>query len=342
MAGNNRVYYPLHYIALCRYGNANGSGALPVHGLQSLSTTTTFNLEQVFELGQLDIYENIENLPNIELTAEKVLDGYPLIYHLGTRGATSKTLANRTNQRADIYLSVFSDAQDNASGVPLTQAFCSGMYVSSLTYNFPVQGNCTESVTFVGNDKVWRTSNFAFNGHFTGSDSPASGVQRRQHAKMGAAAAGGSVWPTIMPGVTIVNGSGYNIETAGVFGSHIQDVNITTNLGREDLFELGRRKPYYRYASFPVAVDCTINFSEGGTTPNDGVEADSEADNITNEPIIIKLADGTTFNLGDKNKLQSVTRSGGDTGGSVVNIAYAFQNFNRLDVTSLSDPEGIL
>ena len=39
------------------------------HGVQSAAVTTTFNLEQAFELGQLSIYENIEGVPDIEVTA---------------------------------------------------------------------------------------------------------------------------------------------------------------------------------------------------------------------------------------------------------------------------------
>jgi hypothetical protein len=142
--------------------------------------------------------------------------------------------------------------------------------------------------------------------------------------------------------MTVVAGSGYNVETAGVFGAHIQDVTVSTTLGRQDLFELGRKKPYYRFANFPVAVDCTINVSAGGTNPGDNVNAISDASNLTNEPIIIKIADGTVFDLGTKNKLQSVTYSGGDTGGGQVTIAYAFQNFNKLDITSPADPEHLV
>lgn len=302
--------------------------------------TTTFDLEQVFELGQLDVYENIENLPSIEMTLEKALDGYPLIYHLATPTATSKTLLNRSNQRSDAVLSIFTDSQDNASGTPLTQAYCSGMYVNSLNYTLPVQGFCTENVTLVGNDKIWRTTGFAFTGHFNGTDAPASGIQRRQHIKMGNAGAGGSAWPTLIPGMTSVGGTGYNVETAGQFGAHLQDVTLGTNLGREDLFELGRRKSYFRYATFPVAVDCTINMTPGGNTPGDMVNASSNATNLVNETIIIKLSDGTIFDLGNKNKLQSSTYSGGDTGGGVATVAYAFQNFNKLDITHPADPAG--
>jgi hypothetical protein len=338
---NYRVYYPVHYVALGEEGAASGTAFEPIHGLQSVNMTTTFNLEQVFELGQLDIYENIENLPNIEMTLEKVLDGYPLMYHLASPNATSKTLNGRTVAKADAVLSLFADTNESSTGTPLSQVYCSGMFINSVNYTLPVQGQCRESLTLVGNDKAWRTSGFTFSGHFNGSDTPASGVQRRQHVKMGNAAAGGSIWPTNIPGMTVVSSSGYNVETAGQFGAHLQDVTIGVNLGREDLLELGRLKPYYRYARFPTPVDCTINLLPAGNTPGDLVNASSDGNNLSNQPITVRLSDGTVFDLGTKNKLQSVTYSGGDTGGGPVTVAFAYQNFNKLDVISASDPAGL-
>jgi hypothetical protein len=347
---NYRVLYACHYCAIGPEGSQSG---LPVHGLQSISTSTSFSLEQVFELGQLEIYENIESLPNVEMTMTKVLDGQPLIYHLASRGATSKTLLNRSNRKSDVILSIFSDAQDSASGTPVVQAYCSGMYLSSLNYNIQVQGQSTESVTLVGNDKIWIKSSgqvwngktgFAFNGHFNNTDAPvgSQGTIQRQDVKMGNAAAGGSVFPTQIPGVTVTGGSGYNVLTSGYFGTHFQDITIACNLGREDLYELGQKKPYYRYANFPTAVDCTINIVAAGTQPGDMINADSNVDNLTNEPIVIRLADGTTFDLGTKNKLQTVTYSGGDSGGGVATVSYQYQNFNILNVTNpTTDPEGL-
>jgi hypothetical protein len=141
--------------------------------------------------------------------------------------------------------------------------------------------------------------------------------------------------------MTTVAGSGFNILSAGQYGAHVQDVTLSVSLNREDLFELGRRKPYYRYASFPTAVDCVINLTAGGALPGDMIAADSDVDNLQNEAIMIKLEDSTIFNLGTKNKLLSVTYSGGDTGGGVAGIVYNYQNFNSLVVSQDNDPAGL-
>lgn len=335
-----RSYYPVQSVALGAY--CANSGTL-IHGLQSVTMNTSFNLEQVFEIGQIEIYENIEGLPDIEVTLEKVLDGYPMIYHLGTRGATSSALNNRTNQRADLIMNIFSDALNSASGQIETQVYCSGLYVNSLNYTLPVDGNCTESVTFVGNDKIWRTSSgFSFVGNFTNNDTPpaGSGVQRRENVIMGAAPTG-SIWPADIPNMTVVNGSGYNTLSGSDLAVHIQDVTISTNLNREDLFELGRKKPYYRYATFPVAVDCSINTVLAGSEPYDGINANSDIDNLTNQPIQIKLQDATVFNLGTNNKLLSTSFSTSTDGGVSI-ITYNYQNFNSLSISNRNtDPEGI-
>jgi hypothetical protein len=83
-------------------GNLNNKVGI-VHGLQSIGVTTNFNLEQIFELGQLSLYENREDIPEIEVTFEKVLDGYPLVYHLGTVDSTNPTLPGRANALAPMF-----------------------------------------------------------------------------------------------------------------------------------------------------------------------------------------------------------------------------------------------
>ena len=79
MAANNRIFYACQAVALKPMAGLNAQYKV-AHGVQSVGITTNFNLEQAFELGQIQIYENIEGTPDIEVTMEKVLDGYPLIY----------------------------------------------------------------------------------------------------------------------------------------------------------------------------------------------------------------------------------------------------------------------
>ena len=335
---NKRVIYPLQYLAIGPHGSTTAADYVPVHGVQDMTMNTTFDVERVLELGQLEDYAVIEALPQVSVSATKALDGYPLLYHLATPEATTNTLINRSNSRCNVVASYFKDDQTSSSGTPVAQLVCSGMYVNSVAYNLPVDGNFTEDVELVGNSKVWSTGNFLFQGHFNGGDEPAFGeILRRQHVKLGDAAAGGSRFPTEIPGMTVVGNVGYNTGDSE-FDVHLQDISISVSLGRDDLFELGRKSPYYRYATFPTEVTCSIGVTAGGAFVGDGINADPDANNISNEPIVINLEDGTVFDLGDKNRLTSTDTSGGGTDGSNVAITYNYSNFNKLDVIHPADP----
>ena len=54
--------------------------------------------------------------------------------------------------------------------------------------------------------------------------------------------------------------------------------------------------------------------------------------------IKITLRDGTHFDLGNKNKLSSVSYGGGDATGGNVSCSYSYQNFNVLRVIHPEDP----
>lgn len=350
MSTNNRIFWAVQAAGLAPLGSQSFT---PIHGLQSVGITTSFNLEQVFEIGQIAIYENIENIPDVEVTLEKVLDGYPLIYHLATRGYSADTLSGRQNQRSILALSIFGDVQDSASGVPVAEVQMSGLYPSSLTYTFPVEGNCTESVTLVGNNKVWDTTpSFAFEGSiFDNTDEPLAltsgtgGVQRRENvefltnevsldANSQVAAGDATILPPDIPGIS---SSGTNFPNAdGTHPAHVQTITVSVDLGREELFELGRRGPYHRFVNFPTEVTCDIEVLSSAGDQVDALE-ESES-NLTDRSIRIATDDGTFINLGTKNKLSSVTYGGADAGGGNATATFSYSEFNILVVTHPQDP----
>ena len=353
MALNNnyRIFYAIQQIAFAKEGETGNGAFTEAHGVQSVGITTTFNLEQAFELGQLAIYENIEGIPDIEVTIEKVLDGYPPIYCLATRGATSTALTGRQNIKTTAALNIFRDTNLSADGTTgqVSECYMSGLYVSSVGYTFPVDGNSTESVTLVGNNKIWRAN--TVQGRFTtNEDVPAStgddvGVMRREDLSFDYTGGGTESIPGGPSGITTsstgtilpididgISSSGTNDKFTGtnIYKSHIQNISCSTDLGREQLFELGRKGAYYRYVTFPVEV--TTEFTVIATS-GDMVNAREEVDNLEHQKIIIRTAEGLTINAGKKNKLASVGMSGGDAGGDNVELTYTYTNFNDFDVS---------
>jgi hypothetical protein len=333
----NRIFYAVQQVSI-------GPDALGqyqvVKGVQSVSMTTTFNLEQAFELGQLEIYENIEGVPNIEMTVNRLLDGNALLYVLAsaTQNSDAYSRADDINLASSnesiLKLGIWDEASySNAqNGVaPTNEVSISGAVMSSVSYTFGVDGNFTEEVSFTATDKAWGNTSCTVaaawaddlqNGVFAGTDVPqyAGGVQRRQYFDTT-----GSTIPTIIP-----EGS-----------SRLQSISVSADFGREDLFELGSKGPFAKVATFPLEVTCSIEvLSSGGDKVNAMAESCSSAGgscssagNLTDQQIVIKTCDGTVVDLGNKCKLQSVSYGGGDAGGGNVTTTFDFVTYNKLSVS---------
>tara|TARA_R100000008_G_scaffold86762_1_gene81444 strand:- start:5358 stop:6563 length:1206 start_codon:yes stop_codon:yes gene_type:complete len=383
----NRVYFANQQVAIKPAASTTWQYA---HGVQSVAVTTTFNLEQAFELGQLAIYENIEGVPDIEVSASKVLDGYALLYCLATNQAaghnTSPTLAGRSNASSVVALGIWPDTQDSASGNPSQQMEASGMFCSSVSYNFPLEDNFSEDITLVGNNKGWADMSsegdaisctnpgwefdFAAGQFAANADGPKAtgtndlgggvsydqqgGVNRRenlafaessavlQHATSGVDY---TRLPTEIPGI---DSAGWMSPKQNASNDvRLQSLTVSTDLGREELFELGTRQPYARVVTFPIEVTCDIEvlslsgdminaFADGcvGTTdPCTGI-----SDNLSDQTIRIATCEGTRIFIGDKNKLASVNYGGGDAGGGNVTVTYSYTTFNDFTVLHPQDP----
>jgi hypothetical protein len=72
MAINQRIFYAVQSVAIAPTFTSALTAAHIVHGLQSVGMSSTFTLDQVFEMGQIEIYENIEEVADIEVTLETV------------------------------------------------------------------------------------------------------------------------------------------------------------------------------------------------------------------------------------------------------------------------------
>ena len=371
-SANDRIFYACQAVGFQVHGSADseassgGTALRPIdmaHGVQSVGITTNFNLEQAFELGQIEIYENIEGTPDVECTMEKVLDGYPLLYHMASSGVedtAASGLSARSKARCDVRLGIFPEEFNNvAQGGTSADAevYMSGMYISSVSYSFPTDGSSTESVTLVGNNKSWidsKTSSviestsvgndFPNGGQgFDGVDEPlamgdanipSGGITQREDFLMN-----GCILPKSIRGV----------EGTGVFGNgdnsavHLQSVSVSTDFSREEILELGAKTPYARPATFPIEVTCEI---EAITTSGDFVFAaeagdsalnatTSSGNNTGNEMIFFTTRQGYAFDLGLKNRLSSVSYGGGDAGGGNATCTYSYTNFNDLDVQDI-------
>lgn len=382
-------------------------------GVQSAGMTTTFNLEEVFQLGQVEVYEYSERQPDVEMSISKAVDGSKYLFFMLTDPSGTNDIVSRTaNYRSDITLQIYPDSKSRATGRPISAATVSGCFLSNISYTFPVDGFATEDVTIISNDKVW-ASMLAVSGQTAGNggDEPlvvwpddifktsagshpeapeglpsgvfghdgntstleeggaqeiagppdrfgvlvvGSGIQRREEIEIRR-----SVLPQDIPGCTEFTSSG--IDSAYVNGGngaegpgtasnqtqfignantdyiteHLQTITVSADLGRDDIFELGSKRPFARTVSFPVEV--TASF-EVITAQGDLVDATSDLDcgpdnTVQSNTIIIRTCDGLQVDLGDANRLTSVDMAGGEAGGDNMTVTYNYQSFNVFNVT---------
>tara|TARA_Y100000310_G_scaffold304680_1_gene344081 strand:+ start:5307 stop:6506 length:1200 start_codon:yes stop_codon:yes gene_type:complete len=373
---NNRVYYAIQQVSFGK--NSSGSTGVKTagHGVQSCGITTTFNLEQVFELGQLAIYENVEGTPDIEVTMSKVLDGYIPLYCLATSDQTNgPQLAKRcdSNTKTTVQLGIWDEAVESAgqsSSNAQTWVEMSGLYLSSVSYNFPVDDNFSEDLTLVGNTKIWGTgqSTSSINcqpkyfptgiaGAFGGNnDAPVGtgGVNRRQNmifATGTQALADATLTKPLVnaqvtdPDKTVLPADipGFTPSGAKDFAK-VQSITTSVDVAREELFELGAKIAYARPVTFPIEVTCDIEITAASGDLVNAIDACSgvatscaEADNLTNRTIRIATCEGTRVFLGNKNKLASVTYGGGDAGGGNATVTYSYTTFNDFTIMHFAD-----
>ena len=368
---NKRIYYAVQRAGIAP---ATSNSYTTIRGLQTLGVTTTFNLEQVFEIGQLAIFENIEGVPDVEVQTEKVLDGYAPVYLLATQtndaGAapSASTLVGRSQGQCRLAIAIYEETQSYAEGTPGAEVHMSGLYISSVGYSVSVDGNATETCTLVGNNKVWviggDTGNFVgytltpatwLDTPWSGGDTaPKSisgygGVNRRDDVIFGSGSAV-SLIPLNIPGtVNGGNSSGLNMISGGEYGVHLQSWSANIDLGREELFELGRRGTFYRYINFPVEVTneltCISTSGDLISATEEGIYNDTGAAgtcgtryNLVDQQIKLVMCEGLIVDSGSLNKLSSVGVSGGDAGGGNVEVTYSYTNFNEFDVQHPSDP----
>lgn len=320
---NNRLYYAVQSVQI-----AGPSGTLAtkntaydtVQGLQSVGMNTNFNLEPVYQLGQLELYDNYEEIPEVEITLNKVLDSAPTIYSMAMGTGTLSSLANN---RCGVKLNLYPDTQSSTTGIPVASVECTPSYVSSVNYNFPTDGNFTEDVTIVSNDKTWATSLSSSDTTPATASPTGVGILRR------------GLWSSesLLPNSgSISDGTLASVSGGIPAGMKIQSVKVSMNLGREQIRELGRRTPYYRYIKFPVEItseiECVANTGDMVGVAGSSEQACNNPKALTNKQIVIKLCDGTVIDLGKKNKLTSVNYTGGDTGGGNATITYSYQTYN--------------
>lgn len=302
-----------------------------LRGVQSVSVSTNFNTEQLFELGQLQVYQNVDEVPNVELTIEKVIDGYKLLYLSAVGQAGTGNVLAAAKKTCDAVILVYPDTATSSSGTNVNGLmYFKTLRVSNVSYTFNTDGNFTESLTLVGNDKLWKTTP-AGSGYTTpyvdidgSGDTPLLNVVGKRN--------------------NIIFGNGHTVVPSTISGiarggsGNIRSITIAADFGREDNFELGSYRPYSKFVTVPLQTTCDF---EVLSTSGDWVSASGDAPRPASKEEIVIECDLNTSNasgllkidLGKNCRLNSVNYGGGDSGGGNVTNTYNYISFNYFKVS---------
>jgi len=296
----NRIFYA------CQAVGFGASGGSALTGVQSVGCNSTFGLEQVFQLGQIEIYENIEGTPEVELTIEKVFDGATNLY--GAYAGAGKTITEVATLRNTVTLAIVTDDESVHEGSAGTIGVeCTGVYMSNYSANFSTDGTSSDTITVVGNHQAW--------GAKTLSIAKAEGtadVAKRQDLSL---AVGGVAGPVGQTG-------------------KVQSASASIDFGREDLLEFGSKTPYFRAASFPVECSAEVTFNAVSANLitnlnfNDPQTADVQSGDSS--VTIGYSAGGGTGQVGISGRCTGMNYSGGDATGGNATITYSYTGYNNF------------
>jgi hypothetical protein len=307
---NKRVFYASQAVAV----GPSGGTATTVTGAQSVTMNTNFNIEQVFQLGRLAVYDNVVGDPSVEITVNKVLDGRSLLY---TLAVGSGSIVNTANEVSKVVFVVGDDTKekiDDTAVSDYTSITCDPIYLNSLSYSFSVDGDFTEEASFIGLSKVAGTS---------GLTAPSEGFDDRQTVLRRQNLSGNSVLP------------------AAVASGNISSISFSADFGRESMYKLGQFKEFHRYVNFPLEISLdfeVIADSLDGYEINIPDSACSGLD-LPKEDISLVFCNSTgtdkyQFDFGDAT-LTSVAFNGGDTGGGNATLTYSYTVYNSFEPKTL-------
>jgi len=260
-------------------------------------------------------YDYTETLPEVTISMEKILDDHYPIYVLAFGNGTA--LLTAAEAQCSIRAQTCKSDQLNAEGTVEQQITTTGLYLSSVSYNFLVDGPSTETVEFMGNDVSWdATPSAIFTTSPAASTTTVSGVVQREDIDLV-----NSVLPTDDMGTNLI----------------YQNITVSASLGRNDVNRLGQKKPYIKTVQLPVEVSTEINVLMIGTGISfSGVDTvcGTNTSYTTDREITVCTCQGLTVSTGAANRLRSVRETGGGTDGSNATLSYSYATYNDLTISN--------
>ncbi len=350
---STRLYYAVQRAALCRCSTTVGTAGLndvSANGkypgifsslIQSVGISTSLEYEKLYELGRLQVYSNIEGIPNVEITVERAIGVYlsdssdqDNTYGSGTLWhMCGGTVTSASNKRFNLNMEVSSD--HNEENIPKKFVQCTGLYLSNYTINFNMEGPTTETVTLVGSHLLWTsgvipTGGSALHGMVPRIPNTAASSNRDSSKQQNVS--------------NVMTREDYTAAT-GIELSGLRSLTFSVNMEREELLELGSKTPYFRTATYPIETSLEIEFLARERSGNPyGYSANIDETKVNNGCGVSHRLPSTTridagnrsFSFGEMD-WTGTTYSGGDAGGGNATITESYTGQNYYAVGTNTD-----
>ena len=331
-----------------------------VHGVQEGSDSTSIPKTDINEWGQINVYERIEDTPEVSLDFTRVLDGCAPLYLLATEGAAAASLTGRQDREAIMAIVTYNSSVDyiEDSNNPVKIVEFSGVQVNSISYSFTTDGSFTETLNFTGDDKVWtdgvnpKFGTLPADPTSGGTDQPCAldpsclgGVQQKENLVFDS----GVTYQTLLPaGIAGITANGINPTTGGECPDvPIQSIEISVDLNREKIPALGCKGDYVKLSNFPVDVTVTITaLTQDGDgidiRANGGSYGDCNDLNTPNERFRVVTDSGLVIDCGDRLQLDEVNTTWGSADGGNAETTYTYVGKSVMSVFHTNDPSSIV
>lgn len=318
VSDNNRVFYACQAVAFDDLDTGSGTLTAYLQGVQSVSLTSSADTEQVFQFGEVGIFENYATRTggDGEITIEKFIAapaqgsiGAMLCAGRGSIGRSSVSglyaalyasgdynpatpyegFGNMTDKKLTLKVFILPETSKNLSGGAESGKVItfSGAIVSEYSISAQIDGPATESVSF---------SCFDFGTSTASTEFTPSGFSST--------------------GTTVKRG---NITGAG---SNSDSVSYSVSIGNEDLFNLGSLDPYARVPTFPASV--TAEFTTKASSSFNSEAGGSSTSLATQFGQLHVNLNGMV--------LTNTSFGGGDAAGGNATITETYNGFNNFQV----------
>jgi hypothetical protein len=316
-----------------------------VKGVQSVGVNTSIGKRLIRDLGVTDPFAILEDKPTVEVSLDRIIASTSDIIFPSSGG---DLLASHASEY-DILLLVGEESKDQIDTLSATtQAELSLSYlqISSVSYEFNVSGPVSESITFTGHNKNWvpNADRFTFS------------VQGPHHGPLNPQPGHGPVGELGFPHSANISKREHYSISSSIIPSEVQgalqSINISFDLSRREIGDLGKRQGAgplrvgasegnkYKLLNLPVEVTTTLTTIIAAKDFTGDISAQSFSNTPSSAQIRVVLntdpftsVGEITFDMGSKNALEDVSRSGGDSAGGNVEASYTYKNYNTFSIS---------